>query len=168
MSKKQHNKGAASGDRNHPLFELGAYHRRAIELRYEGHTFKEISGMLAVELRKGVHPDTVRKWFARGGFLNEDYLEYARQENDHRRQLMREELKKLVVKIPTKLGSIMDRMDETGKPDMVALMAIKTIVEILGITANDERQAQDVLGEYFKRLEKAPSPVEHATTGSVQ
>jgi len=135
---------------------LQAYHHRAVELRYEGNTYKSIAGYIAVEYKRAFNDDSVRRWFSRGGLLADAYMDYAREENDRRRQLMREELKKLVVKIPKKLEQIMDRVDQLGQPDMVALMAIKTLIDVLGITASDEKGSGDRLKEYFDRLEKAP------------
>lgn len=159
MSKKEQNNKPPVEGRKRPLFALQGYHYRAVEVRYEGKTFNDICGILGAEFRKGVHPDTIRKWFARGGLLENEYLDYARHENERRRQMMREELKKLVTKIPGKLDAIIGRMDNTGQPDMVALMGIKTLIEVLGITASDDPKTGAKLEEYFKKLEQFPSPV---------
>lgn len=137
---------------NRPLFELQAYHRRAIELRYEGQTYKEICGHLGVEFKIGKHPDTIKRWFGKDGLLAQHYADYAKDENDHRRQVMRTELKKLVGKVPIVLQGLIERTDKTGQPDAVALMAIRTLTEILGITADDEKETQDVLEQYMRRL----------------
>ncbi len=158
MSTQADKKGDAPSATKHPLFQLQGHHHRAIELRYEGKTYKEITGHVAMEFRKGVHPDTVKKWFGRGGLLEGEYMDYARGENDRRRGLMREELKKLVGMIPPKLEQIIKRIDGTGQPDMVALMGIKTLIEVLGVSANDERKPQDILTEYFKKIKTLPSP----------
>jgi hypothetical protein len=142
----------------HRKIDLLGHHYRAVELRYEGKSFREISFILGLEFKKAPDQETIRLWFTRTGLLHKEYLAYARAENDQRRQLMREELKKLVVKIPGKLAAIMERVDATEKPDMTALMGIKTIIEVLGITAGDEKESTDVLKEYFERLEEAPAP----------
>lgn len=159
MSKNRGKKDHTSKDRNDPLFELQGYHYRAIELRYQGRTYKEIMGDIGIEFRKGIHFDTIRKWFSRGGLLSAEYMDYARQENDQRRQLMREELKKLVAKIPQKVEKLLDREDDQGQPDMVVVQTIKLMADMLGISANEEAATGDRLGEYFGRLEKAPMPV---------
>ncbi len=157
MSEKstKNNDGEKGG--KHRLFTLQGYHYRAIELRYAGKTFREICGTIAVDFKKGVHPDTIQKWFARKGLLHEEYMTYARAENDQRRLLMREELKKLLTQIPAKLQEIMNRKDSSGQPDMVALMGVKTIMETLGVTANDDTKTNDVLKDYFEKLDKLPA-----------
>lgn len=158
MGKKGSKRGPSANSRNNPLFELAGYHYRAIELRYEGNTFKDISGTIGMEFRKGIHPDTIRKWFARGGLLAEQYLDYARQENDQRRQLMREELKKLTGRIPQKIEKLLDRLDERDQPDMVVVQTIKLLVDILGLSGDDDPKTGDILGNYFRRLEAHATP----------
>src|SRR3990167_7175049 len=137
MSQFMHKKGSAVDRQKMPLFKLQVYHFRAVELRYEGKTYHEIMGEIAVQYRKGVQSDTIRKWFGRGGLLEVEYMAYARVENDRRRQMMREELKKLAGKIPIKLEKMLDRIDGTGQPDMVTLAAVRTLIEVLGITGNE-------------------------------
>lgn len=111
---------------------------------------------LMIEFKRGFHVDSIRKWFGKGGLLLEEYMVYAGGENDRRRQYMREELKKLVGKIPVKLDKLLDSKDEK-----VQLHAVKLLVEILGISINDlPNTNSDKLAEYFKRLEAVPMPGE--------
>lgn len=140
------------------LFQLMGYHHRAVELRYQGSTYKDIMGTIAMEFRRGISESTVKKWFMRGGLLNQEYLEYAKAENLQRRQMMREELKKLVSKVPIVLDSVLSRKDETGQSDMVALQGVKLVVEIMGISGEEEPGSGSVLAEYFERLDKVTIP----------
>src|SRR3990167_1680378 len=81
-------------------FKFQAYHHEAVELRYQGKTYLEISLIIAKKYGRDFKESTCRAWFGRGHILDTVYLDYARQENERRRQATREELKKLVSVLP--------------------------------------------------------------------
>src|SRR3972149_4244680 len=89
--------------------KLMAYHYRAVELRYQGHTFPEVTRTITEEYQKDFKDTRVRNWFTSRGILFRLYLDYARQESERRRQLVLEEMKKLLPKLPQKLQELLDR-----------------------------------------------------------
>ena len=122
---------------------------RAIQLRYDGRSHQEITDILKQETQQEYKVDTLRKWFMRGGKLDEEYLEYARAENEQRRQVVMEEIKKLVPIIPIRLSQLLNRKkynmfgamvkDEAGNPvlnlDRVTIETIAQICNLLGLNA---------------------------------
>ncbi len=67
------------------LYEL---HEIAIEMRYAGNTYEEISKALTDKFDKNHTPGKVRRWFQSGGMLDKPYFDYAKKENERRRQYM--------------------------------------------------------------------------------
>lgn len=131
-----------------PLTKYQQYHHKAVELRYAGERFEDITDKINAIGAKTFRPATVRAWFATGGYLEELYFEYASQENDRRRQHMRAELGKLTRRIPEKFDALLARKEI----DALTLRTVTQLCKVLGI-ALDEKAGEDVLDEYFDRLE---------------
>ena len=133
----------------------------AIELRYEGKTYSEISMLLSQKFKFDFKEGTVRKWFQRGGMLELMYLDYARKENDRRRQVIVEELKKVTQVIPEKYSDILNRqltnLDDEGqlKANEVVRKTLKDLCDILGFKIQpDDNADRDPLDDYFSRAEE--------------
>lgn len=62
--------------------------QEAIQLKYEGETYPSISKKLKVPL------NTIKDWFREDGLLREEYKAYRDEENQKRRELADETLKK--------------------------------------------------------------------------
>lgn len=62
--------------------------QEAIQLKYEGETYPLISKKLKVPL------NTIKDWFREDGLLKEEYEAYRDEENQKRRELANETLKK--------------------------------------------------------------------------
>lgn len=141
---------------------LKPVHIRCIELRYLGHTYKEISSIL-LEQGFGVTDGVLRQWFKRDGQLYEPYLKYSKEQNEGLFRVAQEEIKKLTQKIPARIEQLLDRKDSSGQPDVVVLMTIKMLAEMFGLAINADLQKTDKLKEYFDRLEKMSLPEKKET-----
>ncbi|OGX31833.1 MAG: hypothetical protein A2787_06525 [Omnitrophica WOR_2 bacterium RIFCSPHIGHO2_01_FULL_48_9] len=132
------------------------YHYAAVELRYEGKTYSTVAEELAKRYHKDFHAQSVRRWFMRGGILETEYLDFASKENERRRQLVFEELKKILPKIPQKFDALLERRDETGreKLDSVTLGTLKVLCEILDFKVKAGPPAEDPLDRFFNRLDR--------------
>lgn len=133
------------------------HHFRAIELRYQGKKYDEIAEIVSKEFlfHKPLNPGVVRHWFARNGYLHSYYIEYAKQENRHRAEIMHTEMKKLVPKLAEVFDQLIaGRKDENGKPiyDMVTVAALKIFTDKF-MHDNDVETKGNVLDEYFKKLD---------------
>lgn len=153
---------------NKKELKLQAYHFRAIELRYSGNTYKEVATQLETEFKKSFKDQTIRFWFSKNGQLDELYLDYARQENDRRRQHMREELKKLLPEIPKKFEALLNR----PQIDTLTLRTVKELCSVLGFKLQGDDDTQDALDEFFDRVEdeiekENPNPNAAADTNKV-
>ena len=130
------------------ISKFQAYHHEAVELRYMGAKFTEITEKLnAGNYGKVFKEPTVRKWFTADGYLERQYHIYATQENDRRRQQMRTDLAKLTDRVPLKMQALLDRKEV----DSLTLKAVMALLKTLGI--NIETAPADVLDEYFDRVE---------------
>lgn len=144
-----------------------AYHYEAVELRYTGKNYTEITTALTAKYNKEFKLDTVRHWFSRGGYLEKEYLDYAKKENLARQAVTVEELRKLAPKIPIIFSELLERVarkpftgevmnDDKGKPlrklDMVTVVALKNLMAAMGFKMPDG-DATDPLDEYFDKLE---------------
>lgn len=158
MSKKHKNKDAKNGQEL-PHYRLQTYHYRAIELRYEGNTYQQIGGFIAVEYHLFRTESAIRKWFGRNGLCEKEYDDYATKENARRRNLMQHELKKLVGKIPQKIERLLDRLDDTGQPDMVVVQTLKLLAMLLSLVPKemDSDGSIDKVEEYVRSLQAIPS-----------
>jgi len=136
-------------------FKLQKYHYEAIEMRYRGLTYKEICKELQKTSPRPVKESTIMNWFSRRGMLGKEYLDYAKKENHRRRQVVLEELKKIVLKIPAKYDALLDRVDSKGgeKLDMVTRATLKDLCELLGFKFEPEGSS-DPLDDYFDRAEQ--------------
>lgn len=162
---------------------FNALHTDAIDLRYRGMTYKEISKELFNKHGKYVLPQRLRAWFMTGGILHDKYAAYAKEENGERRELMQQQLRKIGMLIPKVLeetlfqpmrhpmtGQIMK--DEEGNVlymrNRTTNDAVKILSELLGarFSETDADDMEDVLDNYFKRLDDMPSVQipEHAAT----
>lgn len=138
-------------------FKFMAYHDRAVELRYQGKTYAEIALLLTDEFKKDFRDDRIRKWFSLStGILAHKYLEYARMENDRRRQVIMEELKKVAGRIPATFDLLLDRkyQDGTPKADMTTVAALKLACEVMGFKIEPMDPVGDPLDDYFSMAEK--------------
>jgi hypothetical protein len=142
------------------------WHYRAVELRYEGKTYEEIVEGIKQEFGKQFHIASIRKWFSRGELLHNEYIDYAKKENERRRQLVLEELKKIAPLIPTKIQELLTSRylvawgkkvvdPETGKPmpmlDSTTVKTLALLAEMLGFKVESNDVAGDPLDEYFDR-----------------
>lgn len=137
-------------------FELKGFHYQAIEFRYEGKTYNEITTLLTEKYQKPFKENTVRHWFTSKRFLEKEYIDYAKKENDRRRQVVLEELKKIVPKIPLKFDALLERKGKFGNPilDMVTVSTLKYLCEILNFKVEPGNDMSNPVDEYFDRLEK--------------
>jgi len=146
-------------------FKFQGYHYKAIEKRYHGKSYLEISTELSAEFNKAIRHQTVRRWFMRGGILESEYVDYCSKENDRRQKAMFQQMKKIVIKIPAKFDELLERqiyakdkqtgeIVETGikQCDMVTVQTLKLIVEMLGLK-EAPKDGEDPLDAYFDRLE---------------
>lgn len=140
-------------------FKFRRYHFLAIELRYQGKTYKEITENLTTVFKVSFRPDRIGHWFATDGILEKAYIDYARKENERIRRFIHEELKKLLPRIPKKLEELLQRRDEFGQPklDAVTLGAIRTLCDLLDLKESIQEGpegTQNRVDEYFERLEE--------------
>ncbi len=147
-----------------------AYHYRAVELRYAGKNYPEIAEALTTEFKKDFTHDRMRKWFARKGILETQYLDYAKKENERRRQEIMEEAKKILPLIPQKYHDLLTKRfvinaisgefikDENGKKveklDSITVNALRNFCEMLGFKIENADSGGDPLEEYFDRAEE--------------
>lgn len=142
-----------------------AYHEEAVELRYQGKTYAEISAYLTDKYKQEFSVDRLRRWFMKGGILEERYYDYSKKENDRRRKLMMEDMKKVASKIPKVLDEVIEEpvrhpftgkimTDENGNPirkrNGTTVKAVQTIVDMLGFKVEDGDES-DPLDEFFER-----------------
>ncbi len=137
-------------------FELRGYHHQAIEFRYEGKTYKEITTLLTEKYQKPFKVDTIRRWFISSGLLEKEYIDYAKKENERRKQFVLEELKKLIPKIPITFDALLGRKDKDGnkKLDAVTIRTLELLCEILNFKVEPGSDTTNPVDEYFDRLEK--------------
>jgi hypothetical protein len=137
--------------------KLMAYHYKAIELRYDGLKYHEISTELTNQFKRDFLDQTVRRWFAKGGMLEHEYLDYTDKENDRRRRYMISEFKKLIPIIPKKFDELLnERMTKTGKKlDIVTVATLKLMMESLGLKIEAQPlNDKDPLDEFFDRQDE--------------
>lgn len=100
---------------------LQAYHREAIEQRYLGKTHAEVAAFISEKYAHGRNVGfkelTVRHWFARAGMLYLPYEEYAKTEDERRRRLLRENMDRLLQRVPKILEKLLDRKYVEQLPD---------------------------------------------------
>ena len=139
-------------------FKFRRYHHLAIELRYEGKTYKEISEQLSEVFKVNFRPDRIGHWFASNGILEEPYIDFAKKENERVRRFVSEQLKGLLSRIPEALEGLLNRVDETGNPrrDALTLATIRLLIEIVDLKAylQPEEEKKSILDEYFERLKQ--------------
>lgn len=93
---------------------------RAIELRYEGKTFKEIAAELDMS------ENTLRNWFAPAyERLYPAYLEYADRQNEVAMELAQRKLKGLIGKAVDAIGELVQMADK----DSTRLSAAEGVLE---------------------------------------
>lgn len=109
VNKNQQNKGNS---------ELNSKHFRAIELRYEGFSLKEIAGEIGIEY------STVRSWFMANGKLGDKYSEYASQENSLRNEQIKRHLRFSVAKAAKTITKLLD-----SDVPSVQLRAAQTVLD---------------------------------------
>lgn len=149
------------------LDHLSKLHMRAIELRYEGKTHAEISEVLTNEFGKKHKLDKIMHWFAHGGRLELAYLDFAKKENERRRQLVMEQMKQVLELIPQKALELLSRKatnpftgetlrDKDGKPiskaDMVTVATLKLLMEALGFKVPAGTDEHDPMEEWIEQM----------------
>lgn len=78
---------STDGNEKPQLSSIGAVELEACRLWFEGYSSSEIEKTLVLKYGEaGVRADTVRRWFSRGGKLNEFYKGYAENEAKARRR----------------------------------------------------------------------------------
>lgn len=133
------------------------HHFRAIELRYQGKKYEEIAQIISKEFlfKDLISSGTIRNWFCRGGYLHPLYIEYAKQENRYRAEVMHTEIKKVTPKLAEVFDKLITgRKDENGEKlyDMVTVAALKLFIE--NFMHDDSAETKgNVLDEYFKKLD---------------
>lgn len=158
--------------------KLMAYHYEAIEQRYLGNTYPAVAEYLTGKYKRDFNPETVRWWFSQKGYLFDLYIDYAARENERRRRLMQEELRKLVPSIPKKFADLLNRVQrvpftgevlkdpdskkEIDKLDMTTVAALKLLCEILDFKRIGEDTPGNPIDEYFDRLENEVKPQDNA------
>lgn len=150
------------------IFKKMSYHYRAVELRYEGKTYQEIADILTRESHKDFNDSArIRRWFMSGGILEKDYSDYAKKENERRRRVTLEELKKIVPTIPIKFQEVLERkyfyinkktgdIVETDKNivDKTTVTALLGLCKILGFQIDPPEAEDDPLDKYLEKLDE--------------
>jgi hypothetical protein len=158
-------------------FALQAWHYEAIELRWQGKTYREMAEIIWSKYGKRLREDRMRRWFTRGGILHDKYEEYASRENDMRQSDIRQRLTALAESIPDVLqdtlfqplrnpftGQILK--DEQGNilyiRNKTTNEAVKILATMLGakFDESENNKVGDVLDRYFDRVEKMGTPEE--------
>jgi len=138
-------------------FKFMSYHYRAIEFRYQGLKYEEISLKLAAEFKKEFLNQRIRKWFMHNGILDQMYLDYAVKENDRVRKVVLEELKKTTAMIPkgydALIKTLKDQLDDP-KSAGVFRQTLKDLSELLGFKVEDNIGDGDPLNDYFDEAER--------------
>lgn len=135
---------------------LKKHHYRAVELRYEGKTYENITTILAGEFKRQFHESTIRKWFMSKGALEALYLDYANKENDRRRKLVMEEMKKLTQQIPSNYQQLLKTLkDGINHPAMAGIMraTLRDLCEMLGFRV-EELDNTNPVDDFFDRVEQ--------------
>ena len=154
-----------------------AYHHEAVELRYSGKPYAEVAAILTEKYKRDFRDATVRRWFMTKGILESEYLDYSKKENERRRNLILEEIKKLLPMIPAKFQQLLERVathpftgaklkDENNqtipKLDTVTVTTLKTLCEILGFKVEAGGEVSDPVDRYFERLDEEVAAEEAA------
>ena len=139
--------------------KLQAVHYRAIELRYLGSTYKQVSELLKKEFKKNHGEHKVRRWFMSGGMLEAEYLDYSEKENERRRRLVLEDMKKITTLIPTAYEELFKKLvAELKKPEAThetLRKLLRDLSELLDIKLErSEAKRQSTIDAFFDRLER--------------
>lgn len=112
---------------------MNQFHQLAIELRYEGKTYEDISKALEGNLAVG----TLKQYFAEDGLLDYEYHRYAEQQSKARRDLGLDILKSQVKKAATVIVEALNKALEQGDYTKAVKYAeiILDRVGILGVEA---------------------------------
>lgn len=139
---------------------LRKFHYEAVELRYQGKTYDEISRELTERHKRDFHLKTVASWFYSGGLLEEVYIDYSRKENNRRRRTMLEEMKKVSVKLPIGYDKLYNKLiqeldnPENDKADETFRKLLKDLAEIFGIkiSPDDNEDGESQLEKLLKAV----------------
>ncbi len=160
------------------LFEM---HYKALEYRYGGFTYKEIAEALNKEYPKMPPPyERIKKWFEVGGIVEQPYIDYAKKENDRRRQHLRQKMEGLLTQLPDKFRELINERfvinpfsgevikDEKGKPipkrDKVLLDALNSLAAMMGfkIEQSEGEAEEDPVDRFFRLAEEKAQAEKHA------
>lgn len=81
---------------------MNIFHRKAIELKYKGYTYREISKAIGGKITE----KSLRSYFTEGGLLHFDYCEYEAEQNKWGLDEARKEYKRLGATVPKQLRSL--------------------------------------------------------------
>lgn len=124
---------------------LGEKEMLAIEMRFEGYTYKEIGAKIEI------HAGAIAKWFMNGGKLYEFYQSYAKEEADIRRKASHDMFKAHLGNAVRTLVQVM----QTSKIDIARIAAAKEVInrqlgEPVKVIATDG----DKVNEYLEAINK--------------
>ena len=138
-------------------FKYMAYHYEAIELRYQGMTYEEISVALGTKYNKEFQNKRLRAWFASKGILERMYMDFAKKENDRRRQVVLEEIKKITSKIPKGYADLIKTLEGNlvdPKSAGVFRQTLKDLCEILGFKVEPTGDGSNPLDDFFDKQDE--------------
>jgi len=161
-------------------WELQAWHYEAVELRYLGLQYKEISQVLLEKYSKAFPDYRLRRWFANGGILHDLYAKYTIEHNKERQERMNKRLNSLAEDIPEILeetlnlvqvnpftGQVVTGLD--GKPIKVRNSVTNEALKILINLVKESGDPVDNAGnfsrvrQYIESLKHVPLPATDAT-----
>lgn len=89
-------------------------HRKAIELKYKGYTYREISQALGGKISE----NTLKMYFAEDGMLFLDYIEYEAEQNKWGIENAQKEFKRLGSSVPRRMQSLYKLALKKGNYDL--------------------------------------------------
>ena len=126
--------------------KLNKLEARAVELRYEGKTYGQVTEALINEFNQSIAESSVRRWFSLGESLHDPYIEYAQAQNESRRKLVIEEVKKLMPIIPQRLNEILHRKKRDMFGKLIHDEDKKTMIQLDTLTIDAIEQLRAILG----------------------
>lgn len=132
-----------------PWQHLPKAEMQAIEMKYEGKSYREIAEELDITY------DTIAEWFRTVGKLRDVYISYAAQQNELIRSEATQELKGLLKKAVRRIGKLVE-----SKNEKVALNAAQEVLDReLGkptqpIVTDDSREIDDLANDVRELLDQ--------------
>lgn len=116
---------------------MNKLHQQAIELKYEGKTYQEISDLLDGKFTLG----TLKKYFAYDGVLHLPYLEYEAEHNQWNEQEIRKEFQRMTM-YSAKIMKDLLQGSLVSHDFRLTLKILKEIMDRAGITVQRMSEAQ--------------------------